>query len=133
MRTPHMHTHVRMHICTLMRVCVFAQTRYLWYLAPPPLPPPHATCSPQLGGMVDILVAFSGAIDSGDGHPPSNLGCRFGSSGAVKGKPESEQSSGRGPVDYVYVFVLFSCVLGVARCAFLLFIRVETRLFRGAC
>ena len=62
MHTPQMYTHAHMHMCNLICVCVFAQTRYLWYLAPPRSHFPYAAYSPQLGGMVEILVALSGAI-----------------------------------------------------------------------
>ena len=121
MCTLHMHTHAHMHICKLICVCVFAQTRYLWYLAPPRSPLPYAAYSPQLGGMVEILVALSGAIGSGDGHLPQNLGYRFGSNAAVAGKPETGQSSGPIPVDFgydfgfVFVFLIVAAWLA-ARC-----------------
>ena len=110
-----MHTHTCARFtCTHMRTCTSAnwsvyvcllKPGIFWYLAPPRSPLPYAACSPQLGGMVEILVALSGVIGSGDCHLPQKHGFRFGSSGAGKPKGGTEQSSGLCLVDYQFYFM----------------------------
>ena len=66
----------------------------------------YAACSPQLGGMVEMLVTLSGVTGSGDCHLPPKHGYRVGSSGAGKLKGGTDISSGFCLVDYQYYFMI---------------------------
>ena len=72
-----------------MCVCVFAQTS-LW-LAPQPLATPQRGLSSQLGNMVEMVIAFSGATASGDRLPDQTAERAVARPAEdVKGKPGSE-------------------------------------------
>ena len=112
----HMHTHAHMHICKLICVCVFGQTRYLLVSCASPVTPPLRGLQPPTGGMVEILVALSGPIGSGDCHLPQKHGFRFGSNGAGKPKGGTEQSSGLCLVDYQFNIMFIVVCLIVRFC-----------------
>ena len=99
-----------------MYVCLL-KPGIFWYLAPPRSTlPPFRGLQPPTGGMVEILVALSGPIGSGDCHLPQKHGFRFGSNGAGKPKGGTEQSSGLCLVDYQFNIMFIVVCLIVRFC-----------------
>ena len=124
----HTHTHLFVYVCLL---------KPAFLLAPQPLPFPLRFLSPQLGDMVEILVALSGVIGSGHRHlpqaeatggfrpgSPSGNGGADGNSSLLSIRCEAENTAGQISSELMYK----NCRL----CAFFFFCKMEGDVSDGA-
>ena len=101
----HAHTCAHAHLQIDLCMCVCSNPGIFWYLAPPRSPLLYAACSPQLGGMVEMLVTLFGVTGSGDCRLPPKHGYRFGSSGAGKPKGGTKQLAWLCHADYQFYLI----------------------------
>ena len=117
------HTHTRVactRTCALdMFVCMLLKTGF--FVQPGATPFFLRDLSPQLGDMVETLVALSGVIGSGHRRLPQAADTLLDQTEEVKGKPGSGKSSGPIPVDYHEIYCLYYFVWFVL-CLPLLFV-----------
>jgi hypothetical protein len=87
------HMHIFVYLCLLKQLFACASTPLF----------PLRDLSPQLGDMIEILVALSGVIGSGHRRLSQAADAVLDETEEVKGKPGTEKSSGPNPVDCGYV------------------------------